>query len=177
MGAALSIADRVDDPHCRGWCLCLLCNLKVRRHDVEAVRLLSTQARTAATRAGEPIWVAASTFAMAWVAWKDNCIEEVLGFANEAQRLWGNLAVASGLPSRYKAVGLWPLISVQLSLGCVAEAVEAGCQLFDPSAITHADEVESLLQSAKAAWDRGEEDAAANELRRAVELASRLGCC
>ena len=113
MRLASALASRLGDPLCRSWSLCLLSRLGVRRHDVEAVRSLSHQARAAAISANLTWWVtAAATAAMAWVAWKDSCFSEVVGLADEALELWDGSAFTSPTyTANHKGLCLWPLMS------------------------------------------------------------------
>ena len=50
--------------------------------------------------------------------------------------------------AHWKWAYLWPLIAVRLDEGKIAEAVEAGLQMLDPSQQQLPDELESLLESA-----------------------------
>ena len=174
----LKFSERVDDPLSQSWGLGLRCFLGVRRHDVDAVRLLVRQTRNAAKKAKLPDWLGTATATEAWVAWKDNSYKDVPRLAGEALDLWKTWKRAPYLlPIGLRAVCLWPLVSVNLASGHIAGAVEAGSQLLDPSDMRPPDEVRSLLVSAMTAWDRGDEVSAANALNLAVGLASRLGCC
>ncbi len=173
----LKFGERVDDPQARSWCLALRCLLEVRRHDVDAVRSLSRQARSAATTATMPLWLASATATEAWLAWKDNHYEDVLRLSHEAIDLWRTVKFAPSLgPIGLKAVCLWPLVSVHLACGRIGGAIEAGSQLLDAPDIRSPDDVQSLLSSARVAWDHGDEASTASDLNVAVALASRLGC-
>ena len=178
MRSASALAGRLADPLCRSWSLCLLSRLGVRRHDVEAVRSLSHQARAAATSANLTWWVASATAAMAWVAWKDSCYSDVVGLADEALELWG----ASGFTSstytaNHKGLCLWPLMSVRLDAGQIAEAVDAGRQLIEPALVRPLDEVESLLDTGLRTWDGGDRSATRDKLCKALGRASEVGYC
>jgi hypothetical protein len=173
-----ALLERLDDPQSQGWCLSVRCFLDIRRHDVEAVGSLWRQARSAATSAEMPLWSAAATATEAWLAWKDNCYEDVVRLAHEALDVMGSLEFASVTwPTNYRPACLWPVVSVHLASGHIGDAVEAGSQLLDPSSRRLPEEVGSLLRSAKAAWDRGDEVSTASDLDLAVAWASRYGCC
>ena len=62
------------------------------------------------------------------------------------------------------------MISVQLAYGDIAAAVDAGYELLDPSQVRLPDEVESLIERAKAAWDRHEPAATAVQLNYRVAI-------
>ena len=178
MRSASALASRLGDPLCRSWSLCLLSRLGVRRHDVEAVRSLSHQARAAAISANLTWWVAAATAAMAWVAWKDSCFSEVVGLADEALELWDGSAFTSPTyTANHKGLCLWPLMSVRLDAGQTAEAVDAGRLLLEPSLVRPLDQAESLLDAALRTWEGGDWYAAAGKLSKALGRASALGHC
>ena len=130
----MALLERLADAQSRSWCLCVRCFLEIRRHDVEAVRSLSFRARGAATIAEMPLWLGAATATEAWVAWKDDCYEDVLRLAHEALDILGAIEFAAvGWPTNYRPVCLWPLVSIHLASGHIDDAVEAGSQLLDPS--------------------------------------------
>ena len=121
--------------------------------------------------AKDAFYAGAAKAAMAWVAWKDDCSEDVVLLATEAFNLWETAAVTY----HFKGLCLWPLMSVRLATGQLAEAVEAGCQMLEPAQVRLPDELDSLLEAAKAAWDRDDHALAARQLTEALELASQLG--
>ena len=84
--AALAVAERTYDEDCRTWCLCGLCLIGIRRHDLEAVRTLSLQACEGAESRGTAVFSGVAEAAMAWVAWKDGRVEDVVAHANKALR-------------------------------------------------------------------------------------------
>ena len=99
-----------------------------------------------------------------------------------AQRMWSclppkhsNLWATAAVTYHFKGLCLWPLMSVRLATGQLAEAVEAGCQMLEPAQVRLPDELESFLEAAKAAWDRDEHALAARQLTEALGLASQLG--
>ncbi len=169
--AALALGERTHDQQCQTWCLCNLNLCGVRRYDTEAVRSWSPQALAAAMVAKDSFYLGAAKAAMAWVAWREDCPEDVVLLATEALELWATAAVAY----HYKGLCLWPLMSVRLASGQLAEAVDAGCQMLQPAQVRLPDDLESVLEIAKAAWDRDEHELAAKQLTEALGLASQLG--
>jgi hypothetical protein len=170
--SALAISERVNDPHCRLLCLSYLSLIGVRRHDVGAVRSSSSQTLAAAALAKDAMFTAAATAAMVWVAWKDDRAADVARLADGSTKLWGTIPAG---PYHFKGLCLWPLMSVHLASGQLAEAVDAGRQILLPPKVRLPDELEAMIVSAGAAWDSGEAQLAANELTAALELACRLG--
>ncbi|MGA3218731.1 MAG: hypothetical protein ABSE77_06595 [Acidimicrobiales bacterium] len=167
---SLAGADHTGDVVLRARCLCYLNVAALRRHDVDAVRSLSPEARAAAEAASYPEYVAAADAAQAWVAWQDGHYEEVVDLATRALEVWGTTVVSYS----WYWICLWPLISVRLAGGHVPEAVEAAHQLLAPPQQRFPDELETLLQAAIEAWDGGQPRVAAARLGEAVELAQRL---
>ena len=168
--AALAIGERIGDPFRRSDCLCHLNHVAFRRHDIEAVRCLSSQALDAAIKGNYPMYIASALAGSAWVAWKDARPDDVVALASEALALWGSLSVTY----HFKGFCLWPLVSVHLSAGRIAEAVDVGCRILEPPQIRLPDELESVVKVAKWAWNAGEAELAARELEKSVELASRF---
>jgi class 3 adenylate cyclase/tetratricopeptide (TPR) repeat protein len=168
--ASLAIVNRVGDVVLKARCLCYLHLVALRRQDVDAVRSLTPQVLVAAEAAGYPEYVAAAKATMAWVAWRDERVEDVLVLAKEALDLWGT--VVTTYPFKWSC--LWPLIAVHLAAGQVVEAVDASRRLLIPTQLHLPDELEALLESAQAAWTAGEGERSADKLAEALELARRL---
>jgi hypothetical protein len=63
---------------------------------------------------------------------------------------------------------------MHLGEGKVAKAVAAGLQMLEPSQQRLPDELESLLESAVAAWTSEKANLAGRELARALEVAHDL---
>ncbi len=138
--ASLTIADRIGDVVLRARCLCYLNVTALRRHDVEAVRSLASEAMAAGKDAEYPEYVACAIATNAWLAWRDRRYEEVIPLATAALDLWGTTVV------RYSWywLCLWPLIAVRLSAGEIDEAVAASRQLLVPPQQRLPDDLESI---------------------------------
>jgi class 3 adenylate cyclase/tetratricopeptide (TPR) repeat protein len=167
---AVALSERIGGRRDANYCLSFLTIAALRQHDVEAVRSLAPQLLAGAEAAGYPIFIGAAKAYMAWVAWQDGLNDDVVAKAGEALKLWEGLA----LPYRFKWVCLWPLISVRLQLGQVAEAVEASHQLLGLAQLRLPDELEALLKLAGAAWDCGYHEETTKTLTDALEMAVRL---
>jgi hypothetical protein len=125
----------------------------------------------AAEAASYPEYVAAARATQAWVAWCEERPEDVVNLATEALGLWDTTVVSYS----WYWLCLWPLIAVRLSGGPVANAVEASRRTLVPPEQRVPDELESLLESAGAAWDDARHTLAAEKRAGALELACRLG--
>jgi class 3 adenylate cyclase/tetratricopeptide (TPR) repeat protein len=170
MEASLAIVERIGDLVLRARCLCYLNVAALRRHDIEAVRVLAPLAMAAGDAASYPEYVAAAKATQAWVTWQGGPPADVVTLAAEALELWGTTVVSYS----WYWLCLWPLIAVRLASGQVAQALEASRQLLVPPQQRLPDELESMVQSAIAAWDNTEQDLAGQRLGEALELAQQL---
>ena len=170
MVASLAMVERIGDRVLRARCLCYLNVTALRNGDVEGVRSLAPQAMAAAESASYPEYVAAAKATMAWVAWRDERLEDVVRLADEALGLWRSTVVSYS----YYWLCLWPLVAVRLRQGQTAEAVEAARQLLPPPQLRLPDELEAEVQEGIGAWDRGGRKPAEERLSRAVELAKQF---
>ncbi len=156
----------------------------LRRGDVEAVRLLATEAVEASEALGHhPEVVAGAKGCLAWLAWQDDRPHDVLRLAGEAEQLMSALRRTTGstqVPTAWYGsldfnwVFLWPVVALQLQAGNVAEAIDAGRQMLELSQQRFEDELESTLESACEAWDRGDPKAARVTLKKALMLSRGL---
>jgi class 3 adenylate cyclase/tetratricopeptide (TPR) repeat protein len=173
LARALVIADRMGHVTMRAKTLLALAATALRGHNVEAVRTLTPTAMAAWERAGqlELLGSASVKAVQAWLAWQDNRPLDVVRLADEVLQLSGS---DLGEDIHTNWVFLWPLVAVHLHAERVAEAVAASRLMLDPSQQQLPDELESILQAASAAWDRGREDIAAASLAEALKLAREL---
>ncbi len=167
---SMELTERTGDVILRARCLCYLDVAALRRHDPGTIRTLAPQAIEAAEAANYPEYVASARAAQAWVAWQDGRERDVLALAGQALELWATTVVSYS----WYWICLWPLIAVRLAHGQTGEAVGAARQLLPPPQQRLPDELESLTESAIAAWEGKEPDKAATLLGEAVEEARRL---
>jgi hypothetical protein len=168
---SLGMADRSGDVILRAAALFCLAITALRRHDVPAVRLLGPQAVAAGEVAGLPVFVAAAKACLAWLAWQDQHPDEVVARADEAALLW---RTALGSLTFCKWLYLWPLVALRLGGGQVALAVKAGREMLDSSQQRFPDELEEMVTSGCAAWDKGDAKLAREKLTEALQLAREL---
>jgi hypothetical protein len=168
---ALASAEWQGSPGARGRALVELAAIALRRGDVEVVRKLAPQAREAAAAAGAQLYVAAATALQAWVAWRDQQVQQAFALGAQALELWDSQP--ESYPFHFLA--LWPLAGANLDAGRLEEAVDAARQLLEPSQLRLPDELEGVVQSACEAWDRVEPELAGQLLAEAVQLARELG--
>jgi class 3 adenylate cyclase len=172
---ALTGAERAGSTNARSVILIELAVAAFRQGDVELVRELVPEARTAAAagpRTGHN-WnhVAAATVAFeAWVAWHDQRAEHAVTLGTEALELW-----KSELPSyQLRCLALFPLASAYLNLGQAEKAVDAARQTLEPTLAQMPDELEAAVHRACEAWDRGQPEKAGRLVGDAVTLAHEL---
>ena len=73
------------------------------------------------------------------MAWRDGRVEDVVDHANNALELWRS----TWHVYFFKGLCLWPLMSVQLESGDIAAAVEAACEMLEPSQVRLPDDLEA----------------------------------
>ena len=167
----LAAMERVGTPNGRGMALMALAITAWRQGDVGLVRELATRARAAAV-AGANLYHVTSTAAAleAWAAWRDHRPEQAIALATEAMDLWRSQLKAYP----FRCVALFPVASAYLALGQTERAVDAARQTLEPPQARLPDELETAVQAACDAWDKGEPDKAARLVGEAVTLAGEL---
>ena len=157
---ALAGAERTGDVLLRTRALCYLNVAALRSHDADTVRRLAPEAMAAGEAAAYPEYVAVAKATLAWLAWQEDRLADVVRLGEEALQLWGTTIVSY---SWYWPC-LWPMIAVRLRSGQIAEAIDAARQLLAPPQQRLPDDLESLLQEAGAAWDQNENRVASDKL-------------
>jgi class 3 adenylate cyclase/DNA-binding SARP family transcriptional activator/tetratricopeptide (TPR) repeat protein len=169
LAKALAMGERIGERHLLVTSLLAVTLTALRRHDTETVRALIPQARSVAGKG--TIYVALTVAAQAWLAWQDGHPDEVIRLAGRiAEFDLGALVTGA----RYRWVYLFPLIAARLRSGDAAAAVAAARQILDPAQQLLPDELMAALDTARAAWDRGETGPAADGLDAALRLAHDL---
>ncbi len=169
--AALVLAERTDDRYCQLWCQGNLLLVGVRRHDLESVRALSQKTAAAVEGRFSPWTNFALHAGPAWVAWKEGRTEDAAFLARQVLERWREVRPVY----YYKGLCLWPLASVSLASGDVATALDSIEEVLRPDQVRLPDALESVLQSARVAWERADSAAAAVALNEALGLACELG--
>ena len=118
-------------------------------------------------------YVAQARANQAWVALRDGDLARAEQGATEAWRLWQQIPY-SGYPV-VQWIAVWPLIAVMLTRDRLAEAMELVRGLLDPAHQPMPEDLQSRLESARAAWELGETEAARQSLKEASRLAASYG--
>jgi class 3 adenylate cyclase/tetratricopeptide (TPR) repeat protein len=166
---ALAMAERIGENHLRVISMLLLTLTAVRRHDAAAVRALIPRA-TEALEQGD-MRIAVVMACQAWLAWQDGHPDEVI-------RLAGRIAefdlTTIGSGARYKWVHEFPVMAARLSSDAIAEAIASARQVLGPEQLRLPDDLTASLETACAAWDAGDPDAAKHQLAAALNVAHDL---
>ena len=166
--SSLEVAERSGDIILRACDLYCLVVAALRRNDNEAVHRIAHMSVEAGISHGWPEMASAAKGCLAWLAWQEGDGEGVLRVAGEAEDLW---RMARGPLIMWKWTYLWPLVAVYVREGQIGQAVEAGCQMLEPSQQRLPDELEATLAHAGAAWASEDVRTTKDLLCRALELA------
>lgn len=111
-----------------------------RRGDVAGVRDLLPRARAAAAIRGDSYHVATAMALEAWVAWREEQVDEALALGAEALELW------HPHPGFHPyCLALWPLAGAYLAAGQNEQAIAAARRLLDPELARLPDELEAAV--------------------------------
>ena len=176
MERALAMAERIGESILLGQSLLGLALTALRRHDTEAVRALMPQVMAAAGNMASAEYMAGAKACLAWLAWQDRRPHDVIKLSGEIAEL---MAGTARLGFYHGLIYLWPLIAVHLEAGHVGGAVAVSRQI--PQYAQYAQwlpgDLESALEEAGQAWDRGQPGLAGERLAAAVALARDLNYC
>ena len=163
---ALALAERIGEAILLAESLQHLMLTAVRRRDTVTVRALAPRAAAAAEATATSACQASAEACRAWLAWQDGQPSAVVTLSDEI--------VEHEATFPYRWVYLWPLIAVRLDGGDLAAAVAGARQLLDPAQQRLPCDLESAVEAACLAWDRGKLEACGHELAAAVALAHDL---
>jgi tetratricopeptide repeat protein len=142
------------------------------RGNVDAARELASRTLDAAQRTEMLEYVVQARAVLAWVAWREGDHDRAEELARSARESWDEilnvLRVLAWMPT-------WPLLGVALARGDEADAVEHARVIVDPTRQPMPPDLESVLDQAVAAWDRGDADGARASLSAAAQVAAGYG--
>jgi tetratricopeptide (TPR) repeat protein len=125
----------------------------------------------AATSVQNPMYIGAAKANLAWVAWRKANLTEALEKGKAAIESWQQ----SPSSCMFQCPALYPLISVALARDRIPEAVEYAHGLLEPAQQALPGALQTVLEGAIKAWERGEPEAARTHLERAIKLAQEMG--
>ena len=168
--AALGIGERTGELGLQVNCLAFLSIAGLRRHDPEVVTSRAPRALEAAEAASLPSYMGMAKACLAWLAWLDGRLGDVEVLAEEA----GALGSANNYGYWFLWLSLFPLVAARLAKERVSEAIDASRALLTPPQLRLPEALESTLEAAGSAWDRGDRQLARAKLTQALELAEEL---
>jgi tetratricopeptide (TPR) repeat protein len=168
---ALDTSRRADDKTLELRCRIYLSLSHLRQHHIGVVKQMAPVAEELARALDFPEYVGMARAMLAWVEWKEGHFPGAEILAQEAQDQWAKCVVHYA----WRWAGLWPLAAVRLDAGRVDDAIATAREMLGPDQQRFPAELESALQSALDAWDKGDGEHASITLGQALEIASRLG--
>jgi hypothetical protein len=107
----------------------------------------------------------------AWVAWRDQQLEEAMAYGAQALELWETTPYCYP----WHCLARWPLAGAHLDAGHLREAIVATRLLLDPAQFQLPDDLEVAVRAACDAWDGAGSELAGWLLEDAVRLARDRG--
>ncbi|WP_257462211.1 serine/threonine-protein kinase [Archangium lipolyticum] len=169
----LRLAERVGDLTLQSRLLTYLLQVYRRRGLVSEARVWLERSLRVATEARMDDYVGAALATRAWVAWREQRLEDAERDARDAVERWRKLAARySHFGGQWQALLL--LLALESRRGEVEEAVERARMMLDPTQIPLPEPLAGALRAALEAWGQGQRQAALEHLRRAVGIAGEL---
>ncbi|WP_375767465.1 protein kinase [Archangium gephyra] len=166
----LRLAEQVGDLTLQSRLLAYLLQVYRRRGQLSEARVWSEHCLRVATEARMEDYVGAAQATRAWVAWKEQRLDEAEREARAAVERWRKLSARySHFGGQWQ--GLLILMALEARRGEVAEAVARARMMLDPTQIPLPAPLAGALRAALEAWRQGQRQAALEHLRRAVETA------
>src|SRR5260370_14068296 len=167
--AALEMARRCGDLVAEARCLTYLAVAHRRNGDVDLAKEFADQTLVLASKLQMTEYVAMAKANLAWVAWKDQRLDDCEKLGHEALELWHGMAD----PYSFDWMALWPLITTALSRKQTEAAVKLAEGLFPDSQHPIDDEVMSATKSAIDSWRKDEAETAMAQMKTALQTAER----
>jgi hypothetical protein len=117
-------------------------------------------------------YVGAARANRAWVAWRENRVDEAEQEARAALECWSKLSAIYPYPFQWQ--GLWVLLAAALRRQALAEAVEHARALLDSTQQKLPDPLATWLRTALDTWNQGRHEGVREYLEQALESAQRL---
>lgn len=171
--AALELVEQTGDLTMKSRLLTYLTVLYRKRGEVDRTRESSERSLEVALAARMHDYVGAARANHAWVAWREQRLDEAEQEARTALECWSKLSAIYPYPFQW--LGLWVLLAVELQRRAVAEAVEHARALLEPTQQRLPDPLAADLEAALGAWKKDQPEATREYLEHATESAQRLG--
>lgn len=144
-----------------------------KRGQIDRVREYSQRSLEVALAARMRDYVGAARANHAWVAWREQRVDEAEQEAHTALEFWTRLSPIYPYPFQWQ--GLWILVAAELRRHAVKEAVEHARALLHPIQQRLPEPLTQALEAALGAWEQGERERAREYLEHAVGSARDWG--
>ncbi len=172
--SGLVLAEQTGDVTTGARCLTYLTVAARKRGLTDQVRVLAAQSLTAAVAAHMPEYVATAQANLAWVAWREDRLDDCESKAHSALEQWAQLP-AGHASAAFQWTALWPLIGVCLVQGRADDAMTHATELLAPTLMRLPAGIEERLSAAVECWERDDRAATADLLEEAFAEAGRAG--
>jgi predicted ATPase len=167
--ASLEQAEEAGIAYTQVLCLTYLTCLYRFLGNSDEARRYGERSLAATEQVEMPTYLAAAHANLAWLALRDGLLPEARREAEQALTIWGDY------PYPFRWLASWVLLALHTrgrEFGAAAAAAQA---ILRPGQRPQPGELPNVLESAVAAWDAGDEAAANDFLKMAVELATQHG--
>jgi len=169
----LQLAERLGDVTLQSRLVTYLMQVYRRRGQLALARVWAERCLRLAAAARMEDYVGAAQATLAWVAWKEQRLEEAKHLAQAALECWRKLSL------RYPFAGQWQglllLMALEAQRGDVEQAVERARAMLDPAQQRLPAPLDAALDEALTAGNQGRLETALEHLRRSVGIAEALG--
>jgi tetratricopeptide (TPR) repeat protein len=171
--AGLALVEETGDLTLKSRLLTYLTLVYRKRGQLDRVREYSERSLEVALAARMHDYIGAARANHAWVAWREQRLDEAEQEARTALACWSKLSPVYPYPFQWQ--GLWVLLAVELQRHAVAEAVEHARALLDPTQQLLPAPLINHLEAALDAWRQGHPDAARESLEHSLASARQRG--
>ena len=168
---ALKLTKRTGDIVLQSRCLTYLTVIRRRHGEVECARDYAGQSLSSAVTARMPEYIGMAKGNLAWVHLRNG---DLLSACKEARE---GVEKLRGTPQGHILlwVALWPLIGVEMARGKTADALAHVETLLVPPQMAIPMDLETALRSAVNAWKENDRAMADLHLKKAADLAKKIG--
>ncbi|MBN8227557.1 protein kinase [Corallococcus macrosporus] len=167
--AGLRLAEETGDLTLQSRLLTYLTLVYRRRGLVDRTRESSARSLDVAAMARMTDYVGAARASQAWVAWREQRLDDAEQEARAALECWRKLSAIYPYPFQWQ--GLWVLLAIALQRQFLTEAVEHARALLDPTQQRLPEALSSQLEKAIHVWTEGQRKATRESLERATASA------
>ena len=166
---ALKMSQRCGDLVTEARCLTYLAVGHRRNEDVDLAKQFADQTLALASKLQMTEYVAMSKASLAWVAWKEQRLDDCEKLGNEALELWHGMDD----PYSFDWMALWPVIAVALARTDTESAIKFAEGLFPDSQHPIDEEVMATAKAAIDSWKKGEATLAKSQMKEALNVAEQ----